>query len=374
MEDYEKMKKVCFVHNFAQHYRAPIFLLIDKVYDCHWYFGENPTDIKTMDTSLLKKVSIVQNKIIYKLFYYQIGIPSLAFKKDYDCYIALGAPFCISTWLLFFLLKIFRPNCKRYMWSHGWYGKETKSRIIMKKVFFRLADGVFLYGNHAKKLMIEQGFNKNKLYVIHNSLDYDNQLSLRKEMKSSNIYANYFGNNNPVIVMIGRLNLRKHLDWLLKSLVLLKDGGKIYNLVLIGDGEDKSKLQQMTIKWRLDNQVWFYGACYDEKENARLLYNADLCVVPGDIGLTAIHSLMFGVPVITHNCFKFQGPEFEAIKRGKTGDFYNYGDIDSLAQCIDNWLYDKTVTRDVVRKACFKEIDENWTPIYQLNVIKQIIH
>ena len=60
------------------------------------------------------------------------------------------------------------------------------------------------------------------------------------------------------------------------------------------------------------------GECYSEETNAKLIYNADLCVAPGNIGLTAIHVMMFGCPAITHNDFKWQMPEFEAIKSMET--------------------------------------------------------
>lgn len=83
----------------------------------------------------------------------------------------------------------------------------------------------------------------------------------------------------------------------------------------------KQQLQQQVKSYNLANNIWFYGACYDEIKNAALIYNADLCVSPGNVGLTAMHSMVFGTPVITHNDFKWQMPEFEAIEPGKTGDF-----------------------------------------------------
>ena len=43
----------------------------------------------------------------------------------------------------------------------------------------------------------------------------------------------------------------------------------------------------------------FQGAVFDES-NSELIYHSDLCVSPGNVGLTAIHSLTYGVPVATH--------------------------------------------------------------------------
>lgn len=49
------------------------------------------------------------------------------------------------------------------------------------------------------------------------------------------------------------------------------------------------------IRERVDKNVWFYGSCYDEQTNAELIYNADMCVAPGNVGLTAIHAMTLDV-------------------------------------------------------------------------------
>ena len=130
---------------------------------------------------------------------------------------------------------------------------------------------------------------------------------------------------------------------------------------------------EMTYTPDLNDQVWFYGASYDEKTNAELIYNADLCVSPGNVGLTAMHALIFGCPVITHNYFEWQMPEYEAIHAGNTGDFFKMDDIADLIATISKWFAVKSDKREEVRKACFKEIDTNWNPYYQMDIIKKNI-
>ena len=49
-------KKLCLIYNTAPRYREAIFKAIDQEFDCDWYFGPTKTDIKEMDTSLLKNV------------------------------------------------------------------------------------------------------------------------------------------------------------------------------------------------------------------------------------------------------------------------------------------------------------------------------
>ena len=163
----------------------------------------------------------------------------------------------------------------------------------------------------------------------------------------------------------------KRLDLLINAVALLKEKRKCYNVVLVGDGSERTNLELIVSNHKIEKQVWFYGESYDEKQNAKLLFNADVCVAPGNIGLTAIHSLMFGCPAISHNNYSLQMPEFESIKPNVTGDFFLYNDYYNLAEVIDRWLTSHKVSRENVRKACYKEIDTFWTPYYQLEIIKK---
>lgn len=365
-------KKICIIYNFAQKYREGIFRLLEKEYDCDWFFGNNETDIKELDLSIFSRVVRIRNKhFIHSSLTYQVGVLPLLWKRQYDVYLVLGNVFCISTWLLAFLKRIFFPNKRIYFWSHGWYGKESQVRRLLKKIFFGLADGIFLYGNYAKELMLKEGFNGEKLFVVHNSLMYESQLLLRNSLTPSSLYQDHFKNNYFNIIFIGRLTTVKKLNLLIDALFILKQRGYYYNLTLIGDGCEKQQLQQQVKSYNLANNIWFYGACYDEIKNAALIYNADLCVSPGNVGLTAMHSMVFGTPVITHNDFKWQMPEFEAIEPGKTGDFFMEGDVHSLAETIQLWFKNNAYKREIIREACYKEIDTEWNPQFQLEVFKK---
>lgn len=221
--------------------------------------------------------------------------------------------------------------------------------------------------------MVEAGIKADKIFPIHNSLDYENQVALRPIAEDRDFYRRHFGNNNPTLVFIGRLTKVKRLDMILDAMSVLRTKGEKYNLVIVGDGTQKMELTTKAESLGLSDSVWFYGACYDESELSKLIYNADLCVSPGNVGLTSIHSMTYGTPVVTHNRFELQMPEFEAIKSGKTGDFFDYGSIGSLSATISNWFRTNRDNREQVREQCYQEIDANWTPAFQLEVLNAAI-
>lgn len=361
------MKKLCLISNTASHYRAPIYKLIDETFDTTFYFSEPFENLKLMDYHLLRKPVTELKTWHWHNFSFQHGA-SATLSKQFDYYITLGDVRSLSTWL--FLLRAKVRHKKVFVWTHGWYGKESRLESFIKRFFYKLPTGVLLYGNYSMRLMIKEGIYAKKLFVVHNSLDYEKQLQLRNTIKPSDIYKSHFRNDNQTIIIICRLNARKRIDMLIDALDILKRKGSSYNLVIVGEGSEKDQLQNQVHMKGLEDQVWFYGACYDEKENAELIYNSDVCVTPGDVGLTAIHTMMFGVPVITHNHFPSQGPEFETIHEGVTGQFYQYEDVKSLADTIEEWLSLKIGIRDEVRQACYHEIDTQWTPAFQIKVIK----
>lgn len=367
--------KLCLIYNFAQHYRTNIFTLIDREFSCDFVFGDSMSDVKKMDYSLLKgNVTETHTNKILGGWYWQPGVITQLLKK-YDHYILLGESRALSTWLFCVLARLISPKKKVYFWTHGWYGKETRLERFVKKLFLKLPNGgVFTYGDYARNLMIKEGFKADKIYPIHNSLAYDQQIEIRNRLSSSKVYKEHFNNDNPNLFFVGRLTPVKQLDQILEAMVICNNRGRFYNLTFIGGGAEMDNLKRRTEELNLNAQVWFYGPCYDEKELSSLIYNADLCVAPGNIGLTAMHAMVFGTPCITHNDFPYQMPEFEAIIPNVTGCFFERNDINNLADNLDEWFTKKQSKRELVRKACMDEIDKNWNPYYQINLFKQVLN
>ncbi|AWW33290.1 glycosyltransferase family 1 protein [Echinicola strongylocentroti] len=344
---------------------------MDRELSCDFYFGDKMGDVRKMDYSLLKNFrKEVKNVKLLPPIYWQKGALALG-NKPYKKFIVLGEYYCLSTWLLAFWCKANKQEI--YFWTHGWYGNESTTKKIVKKIFFGLADGLLLYGDYARRLMVKEGFSDKKLKVIYNSLDYSLQVNLREKQRVDTIYRDHFGNSDPVLVFIGRLSKVKKLEMLILAMKRLEISyHQPVNLILVGDGEERSFLEKEAARFGLSDRVWFYGALYDESHIANLIYNADICVAPGNVGLTAMHSMVYGTPVITHNDFKFQMPEFEAISPGVTGDFFDKGDHEHLAKKIYEWL-ENDWDRDEVRLNCFKVIDTYYTPTFQINAIKEFI-
>lgn len=358
--------------NIGSHYRAAIYRMMDKELKCDFCFGDKWDDIKKMDYSQLShRVIEVSNKFLFNGLYYQKGVPGLI-NKDYDIYILLGEIRCISTWCFLFL-SLFYPRKRIYFWSHGVLEEAGLLKRVIHRLFYSFCDGAFIYNERSTNLLAREGIPAKKLHTIYNSLDYDKQLSIRNILKTSKLYSDHFGNSNRNIVFIGRLTKVKRFDLLVDAVAKLKLEGETINVTFIGDGVERENIERRVEELGIVEQVWFYGASYNEKTNAELIYNADLCVSPGNIGLTAMHVLMFGCPVITNNDFNHQMPEYEAIKDGKTGAFFIANDSSSLAGTIHQWFMIHKDDREIIRAECYKEIDSKWNPYNQIRILKEVL-
>ncbi len=364
----------CFILNYAPHYRKTIFERLTKEVNCAIYCGNKiRVDIRKIDFDAIDfSIKELQTIWFFNRIAWMKGQIGLLFSKKYSTYVLTGQPFFLSD-TIFILLSLFTKK-KVLIWNHGPNGKETFLKKMYYKVFFSMLDGAFIYSDWSKKILVQNyTINPNSLHVIYNSLDYENHVAMRSAAVDSDYYQKkkFFKNSSlPILIFIGRLTKIKRIDLVIETVKQLNNQGLHLNLMIIGDGPERNALMEKAN----DNNsfIHFYGSCYDELENAKLLANADLCVSPGNVGLTGIHAMSFGTPVCTHDDFTNQMPEVGAVKESKTGTFYSLKE-NNLGQVITNW-FTNVKDRKEIRNHCYQKIDTFYNPNYQIKVFKEVLN
>ena len=294
--------------------------------------------------------------------------------KRFDTIIFLGNIYNISTWPACIFARLLGK--RTIFWGHGYVARERGLKRLARNCFYSLPHAHIVYHPRSKGLLVENGFSADNIYVVFNSLDYDNQLSMRKSINQGAINVmrkKLFPHSDaPILMFIGRLTNQKKLDLMLRAGASLNENGCEVNLLFVGDGQDRKNLEQLATTIGMDEHVCFFGACYDEAEIADLVASSDICISPGEVGLTAIHSFSFGTPVITHSNFDQQMPEYSVIKSSVTGAFFQEGDVDDLVRVIRKWI-ESGRDRQAIREECFREIDKYWNPYYQEKVFRAAI-
>jgi len=372
-------KKIIYFTNIFPHYRLAIWkdLLNSKTFDLEIFFSQkNPfgihsPELKDIFTSNERsKLHFVKNYWIkQKILIWQSKIIKTAFFSQFDYLLLLGEMNIISSWISIFIAKL--RGKKVYMWSHGVYGNENVFKKFFRLLFLRQADLIFLYENRSKLLLKQNGFSEDSLEVVYNSLDYDlhNKIYLQlKNTKRSDIITFFLDNSLPVIIFIGRLTTNKKINLLIDALKNINNQKTSYNLLIVGEGEKLDFLKNAYQNSINDGWLYFYGSSYESSITSQLIYHSDLCVSPGNIGLTAIHSLSFGTPVASHNNFINQMPEVEAIIDGENGFLFQENDTIDMANKIVLWFSNNPkVNKEIVRKI----ITEKYNPDNQLSIFKK---
>jgi glycosyltransferase involved in cell wall biosynthesis len=266
--------------------------------------------------------------------WFQSGLVKLALRKDLDAIIYWSNPFYLCTWISALCARL--AGKRVLFWTHGWNRRESGVKAWVRQIFNKLPHAFLLYGHFAKSLGMERGFSPDNLHVIYNSLDYEAQKRVRETVSEQEILQTrqelFAEPTLPLVICSARLIEDCRLDLLIQAQSELERQGHRFNVILVGDGPERKRLEALSIQYGVP--VNFYGACYDEKILGRLTMAADVTVSPGKVGLTAMQSLAYGTPVITHNNFERQGPEWEAIIAGETGDFFQHDDLQDLTEVI----------------------------------------
>jgi glycosyltransferase involved in cell wall biosynthesis len=303
---------------------------------------------------------------------WQSGLLKVVLSSDYNSIIFLGSDRFLATWIAAILARITGKNV--LFWSHGWTKTPRGITGLIRRVFYNLANDLLLYGHWAKCVAIQQGFKPEHVHVIGNSLNVSEQKLAMLSISDSRpvqVRKELFGDEKtPVVSCTSRLIINRRLDLLFKAVAALELRGHKINIALVGDGPERKTLEDLAKS--LNIHVAFIGACYDEKKIGEILLASCVVVAPGMIGLSAMHALAFGVPVITHGNAERQMPEFEAVIPGVTGDLFEDGNLNSLIETLLPWIKSPNVDLKI-QLSCKTIIHRFWSPEFQFQTIVRAV-
>ena len=365
------MKNVFIINKNFPLYRKGIWdklLLNDEIKFYFCFSKKSYNNIKAVEiynNKYSERHFKIDNVFFLGWILWQKGVLKILTKKA-NAVTFLGEMSIISTWIVSLLLRI--KKVKVIFWGHGLYGKDSGFKKIIRILFLKIANHNLVYEKYAKALMVKNGFKNSKISVVYNSINYYEQLNLFNNLEKNNS-EKIFNDDAPVLLFIGRLTKEKKIDQLIETTIILNKKSN-YNLIIIGDGEMRKSLE-VKAKNLIDiNRCIFYGECYDEIKISKLLYNSDLTISPGNVGLTAIHSLSFGTPVCSHSNLDTQMPEVESIIDGVNGFLFIENNISSMVKGISSWFEEH---EDINKRKIREVIDKNYNPENQENIILKAI-
>ncbi|MFT7381881.1 MAG: glycosyltransferase involved in cell wall biosynthesis [Roseivirga sp.] len=343
------------------HYRKSLFELLWSE-KCPFEFNllcdeSSPYGVKSFSVDSRAKVMNLR----FKRFIWQKGALRKTLRIKPDMVILLGVnPLILSSLFYFWLLKW--RGIKVVWWGHGTLGHQGKFGVKMRMLHYKSSDGCIVYGNGGKEILESHGMSTEKIFVINNCINSEDY-GLKRMNKADLIKARAFKKDTLNIIFSGRLTSAKKVAQLLKALSSLsKDQQSAISLKIIGDGPEKSTLEEQVSNYGLNSVVSFLGEVYGDDLEKHFL-EADIFVHPGTIGLSVVQALSYGLPVITHNNFETQKPEAESLTHGYNSLLFEEDNVEGLLEKINQMKNMKPEEMADFQERCFESV-ARYTPEY----------
>lgn len=370
----EERQHIAIIYDAFPHYRKGIIEELSKSPKfAYYFFGDSKYEEPSIKlyTFNERQNAVTTNSFSIGSVYVQNRIFLNVLKKRISQCIFLGNPFFFSTWIWTPILRLMGREV--YFWTHGWISvRESPIKRVVRNLYLRLPNGLFVYGHRSKLIGESQGFAPSRLHVIGNSLDYESQKAVFNSLgdcSQATLRASLgLPPHSKLLICTARVTKKCRFDILIYAMSLLRLRGHDLFLLIVGDGPEKKHLSALAASLSIGYKFW--GECYEELIIAKLYKCADLTVSPGKVGLTAIHSMTYGTPVISHNNLDHQMPEFEAITPGITGDLFDENSSESLASVIEKWFREHPSKPEA---ACFARVEAEFTPAFQRCVIERVL-
>jgi glycosyltransferase involved in cell wall biosynthesis len=226
------------------------------------------------------------------------------------------------------------PPLAAYVWL-----AETMIPLAYKRCRFAVLS------ESSKKDTVKVGIDTTRITVIPPGTDFDRfrpDASVARE---------------PLVLHVGRLKKYKATDHLLQAARKLKDRGVEFATVIVGDGDDKPRLDALVAKLGLGDAVRFTGFIPEaEKVNwyRRAAALAENSAKEG-WGLIVMEANACGTPTVVA-----RSPGLvDSSRDGVNGLMYDYGDVPALAEKLERLLTDDALRTRLGQQAI--EWARQWT-------------
>jgi glycosyltransferase involved in cell wall biosynthesis len=151
------------------------------------------------------------------------------------------------------------------------------------------------------------------------------------------------------VVYVGRLEPYKRIDLLLHAMARIRDVVPGADLVVIGRGSERLRLEALARELGLEAKTRFAGFVTDDERDA-LLAQARVCVCASEKegwGLTVIEANALGTPVVASDAPGLR----DSLRHGQTGYLAPSGDVDAFAARIAELLTEDALVQRMSESA-----------------------
>ena len=176
-------------------------------------------------------------------------------------------------------------------------------RLLTKSVLSQ-ANAIIANSTFTRDLLLQDwSTDSEKIVLMNPGVDTDYFVPAESEITRAEHWK-----DKTVLLTVGRLQQRKGHDTVIRAVADLNHAGGLFHYVIVGDGEERKRLQQLAKDLDIANCVEFVG----EVDNAELLHYLQICdvfilanrTIGRDVegfGIVLLEAQACGKPVIAGN-------------------------------------------------------------------------
>lgn len=287
-------------------YRSPLF---NKIYNEHRdieFLEIVHSDLTAIDSDNnefpIKRADFVRESFFCNLRLIQLLI------KQHDVIILFANLNIWQVWLIIFLAKIYGK--KLILWTQ--FREKLKFNIkgLIKFFVFTLCEYLYLYTDLEKQRVPKS--MKQKAISLNNGLD----ISEIAKYRECGI------RDTKKFLTIGRFTQKSKMDWLMSCFEKT-----CYELHVVGVDDQKVGIR--------GENIYLHGVMTDEEEISKIANSCIGFVYGGDVGLSLIHGMAYGLTPIIHDKMDEHMPEVAAFLELDSGFTFRKGDVKDLVTVLD---------------------------------------
>lgn len=248
----------------------------------------------------------------------------------------------------------FRPDVYELM---GRLAGEAMVKFLMKE--YNSCHECWVASEGVGRKFVEEYGLKSPVRVVPLSTDHlpvADVAAAREEINA------LYGLEDDVFVMahVGRQDLQKREDFILQSLKLLKDKGKRFKMLFVGDGSKHGYLKSLCSSLGLDDEVFFCGAVNDKGRLMKMYSRTDLLLFPSisdTFGLVKVEAACQKTPTLF-----VKGTLASEGVRNNVDGFTCYEGHEAFASRIAK-LMDNPALLATVGEGAFRSLYHTWDQV-----------
>jgi glycosyltransferase involved in cell wall biosynthesis len=251
------------------------------------------------------------------------------------------------------------------LWGHGYSKAEHRPRQRLHKWLAHFATALLFYDPRTRDGYVQQGWDPRRLFVALNCVDHSEIVAARQWWKEHPSELKRFRaeqglDQGPVIIFVSRLQPANRVDMLIRATAALAEEIPGLKTVIIGNGPaEKEHLKSLAAEVGATASVVFQDGIYDELKLAPWFLSADVFCYPANVGLSLIHALWYGLPIVTSNDMATQNPEIVALEHGVNGLTYEHGSVAALADALRQ-ITTNGALRDSMSRVALRSVEDRF--------------